>query len=133
MKLVTPELNLRKDPGNVLDEMRSKVDIDSDFFAMVFCLMDPFDLTSVKDLSNMRKYFQIILDSPEIYERQSEQEVTREEQRIFTHRQLLHYFREAQKIHPMAEVLTDIKKFAQFCNPIANFNEDIGVKFTVSL
>ena len=46
---------------------------------------------------------------------------------------LLHYYKESQKITPMNEVLTNIHKFGLFCNPIANFNEDVSVKFVVAL
>lgn len=95
--------------------------------------MDPFDPASFKDLQSWKKYYQIIFDSPEIYVKQSEIECSREEYRILTNNQIAHYYKAAAQIHPMSEVLTNINKFAAFCNPISNLNEDIGVKFTVSL
>lgn len=81
----------------------------------------------------VKEYEKIIINNPDIYTRYSEIEMSREQYVSKVHTMLRHYFFESLKIAPMSETLTDIERYGLFIGPISNFNEDIGVKFTVGL
>jgi len=129
-----PEVTLRKNPKNALSAMRKDIEIDTDFFNKFWIALDPFDQTkSSQDLETFRQYQQILKDEPALFIESQNLELTRDEARILTHRQVVHYFHKAKSIAHMNEVLTDVEKCCIFFTPINVCSMDCAVKMTVSL
>jgi len=131
---VTPELTLRRGKDSILDRYRNQCDIDLLFVQRVFGLYDALDERECeKSEEDHAAYLKILEDHPEIFIKNSDVEMSRQDQRVYTHKCLLHYLKKANEIEPLGNVLSNFYKVFKLMYPLSLLRYDCSVKLTVSL
>mmetsp|Transcript_32738 Transcript_32738/g.49992 ORF Transcript_32738/g.49992 Transcript_32738/m.49992 type:complete len:223 (-) Transcript_32738:1494-2162(-) len=129
-----PEVTLRPNKDNILNRYRSQCDIDETFMKRVFHLVDPLDPRGAsQDEETFDQYLKILDDHPELFIKNSDVELERTNQRVYTHQALLHYLKKASEIEPLGNVLTNFHKYFKLAYPLTVYRPDCSVKLTVSL
>jgi hypothetical protein len=112
---------------NLLEKYKAMSNVDLSLIEQYFLL------GNLEENRRLNQEFSKIYNNPEIFEKETFEDYTRDEEMIQTNRKLMRVIKEAKLIVPFKDLFSDMNKFISFICVAMLYNENISTKFTVSL